>query len=129
MASQTTTHAAQTTAPAAVAPAAHPIDPAGVRAVVAAQPTVAGSVAALVTGIAGSINQALKHADPAGLQRFADAISGDVKAWADAVEANTPDAVHTTAPFVAVPSHLQEVFTQHAQQAAQKAAEGQKAAH
>lgn len=117
------------TAPVTQPDAPKPLDAAGVRAVVAAQPTVAGSVAALVTGVTGSIEKALKDADPGGLQKFAEAMASDVKAWVDAVQANTPDAVLTLAPFVAVPPHLQDVFTQHAQQQAQKAAEGQKAAH
>lgn len=116
------------TAPAQVAPAAHPLDPAGVRAVVAAQPTVAGSVAALVVGISGSMAQALKHADPQGLQKFSEALGSDPKAWADAVLANTPDAVLTATSFLAVPGHLQEVFTEHAAAQA-KHAEGQPAKH
>lgn len=125
MASQTTAHAA----PTAAAPAPKPLDAAEVRNVIAAQPTVAGGVAALVQGISGIISQALKSADPSGLQQFADALSADSKSWADAVQANTPEAVQTTAQFVAVPSHLQEVFTKHAAAQAQKPAEGAKAAH
>lgn len=115
------------TAPVTQPDAPKPLDPAGVRAVVAAQPTVAGSVAALVVGVSGSIEKALRDADPRSLQKLADDMAGDVKGWVDAVFANTPDAAVTTAPFVAVPVHLQEVFTLHAQ--AQKAVEGQKAAH
>lgn len=115
-------------APAAATPGPKALDPAEVRNVVAAQPTVAGGVAALLVGLTGVLSQALKNADPSSIQKLVDSLGSDTKSWADAVLANTPSAVETATQFLAVPSHLQEAFTQHAQ-AAQKAAEGQKATH
>lgn len=125
MASQTT-HA--TGAPAAPH-AQKSLDPAEVRNVVNAQPTVAASVAALLTAVSGVIQRALDSADPAMLKHFADAINADPKAWVDAVQANTPSAVLTATPFLAVPSDLQDVFTAHAAQAPAPAHQGAQPAH
>ena len=100
----------------------------GIRQVVAAQPTVAGSVTALLTAVSNVIEQALQKADPGALQGLADQISSDPGAWADAVLANTPSAVLTAGPFVNVPPHLQEAFTVHAKAQADKQAQTQGAA-
>jgi hypothetical protein len=95
------------------------------RQAVAAQPTLPGSIAALVAGMAGMIQEALIKADPAALQGMVDSIAGDFAAWVAAPMANTSFATLTAAPFSAVPQPVQQAFTTFAQQQAE--AEAKKA--
>jgi hypothetical protein len=97
------------------------------RLAVATQPTLPGSIAALVAGMAGMIQEALVKADPAALQGIVDSIAGDFAAWVAAPMANTSFATLTAAPFSAVPQQVQQAFTAFAQQQAET--EAKKAEH
>jgi hypothetical protein len=89
-------------------------DAENMRLAVAQQPTVAGSVAALLQAVVAVIGEALESGDVGKLQGFADKVNADLKSWADAVLANTPSAILTVGPFVGVPSYVQEAFAKHA---------------
>jgi len=90
----------------------------GIRLVVQAQPTLVGSVAAVLQAVANVITDALKNADATKLQALADGINSDLGAWSFAVLANTPLAVQTAAPFQFVPGYLEAAFQTHAKQSA-----------
>ena len=117
-----------------VAPAAHTTpgqqgEAETLRLAVAQQPSVGQSVQALLQAVCSVIGEALEKADPSKLQAFCDAIGADPKSWSDAVVANTPDAVQSTAPFVGLPGHVQEAFAKYAMQAKEKAAAPAQAQH
>ena len=97
------------------------------RQVVAQQPTILASVTALLTGICGTIDEALIKADPGALKGLADSISSDLGAWVASVSANTPQAA--AGMFGNVPASVQQAFDAFAQQQAQHAAGGAPAAH
>jgi len=99
------------------------------RQAVAAQPTVMASVAALLAGVCGMIEEALQKADPGSLKGLADSISSDLMGWVAAVPANTPSAVLSAGSFGVVPTDVQKAFDAFAQQQAQHATGGAPAAH
>lgn len=99
---------------------AQPTDAESLRQVVAHQPTVEGSLAALLQAIFSVMSEALERGEPARLAAFRDKLGDDPKAWRDAVLANTPSAVLSTGPFVGLPSDVQKAFDQYAMQHSQK---------
>jgi len=91
------------------------------RQAVAHQPTLVGSITALIAGTCGMIQQCLDKADPAALQGLVDSMADDLGGWVNAVMANTSQSLQTAEPFTAVPPNVQEAFDRFAAQAATKA--------
>ena|SRR5215475_11053030 len=83
-------------------------DAANARQVIAAQPTIAQSINALLMAVTKTIEEAMESGDPGAVQALADSMSSDPKSWSDAVMANTPDAVLTASPLVGLPSYVSE---------------------
>lgn len=86
------------------------------RLAVAQQPTVEGSLAALLQGVFAVISEALDKGEPVRLQAFRDRLGDDPKAWRDAVVANTPSAMVSVGPFVGLPTDVQKAFNTYAMQ-------------
>lgn len=95
------------------------------RLSVARQPTVGQSVLALLQAVCAVIGEALEKGDPSKLQAFCEHIGADPKSWSDAVVANTPDAAQSGAPFVGLPSEVQEAFAKYAMHAKEQAGQQQ----
>jgi hypothetical protein len=84
-----------------------------VRSVIAFQPSIGQSIAALIRAIAHAASRALDHEDPGPLRDIATSMSDDAKAWSDAVLANTPLAVESAAldhEPVRMPGHVAGAF-------------------
>ncbi|HEY2617800.1 MAG TPA: hypothetical protein VGI78_10715 [Acetobacteraceae bacterium] len=80
-----------------------PESEAEIRGIIAAQPTVAGSVAALVRYLAHVCHRA-EVDDMAPLTEFGKSMKADPKQWYDAVFVNTPDALQASG--MAMPARM-----------------------